>query len=127
MAKKIKPHKKHCISNILKLVSIGILIILILFNHYYYSSLSSLLHITITTLLISLIITIIFLTKQGKKILFLINETKKETKKIHWPHLKETFHTTIIVIIVTIVISLILWGLDNILIRVVSFFTSLRI
>ncbi|QCI23556.1 preprotein translocase subunit SecE [Buchnera aphidicola] len=58
---------------------------------------------------------------------FLIHETKQEIYKITWPNLTETFRTTIIVIITTFIISLILWGLDNILIRLVSFITSLRI
>lgn len=39
---------------------------------------------------------------------------------------QETLHTTLIVAAVTAVMSLILWGLDGILVRLVSFITGLR-
>ncbi|XBC40295.1 MAG: preprotein translocase subunit SecE [Buchnera aphidicola (Nurudea ibofushi)] len=113
--------------NIIKWFVVGILTILTLSNHYYYINLSFPWHIITTIFLFISTISIAFLTKQGKKILLLIYEAKKETKKIIFPKLKETFHTTIIVIIATFIISLILWGLDNILIRFISFITTLRI
>ncbi|XBC38228.1 MAG: preprotein translocase subunit SecE [Buchnera aphidicola (Floraphis choui)] len=112
--------------DIIKWFSIGILVMSALI-HYYYIHLSFILHIIITISLMTLIITITALTKKGKKIISLIHEAKKEIKKITWPSMKETFHTTIIVIIATFIMSLTLWGLDNILIRFVSFVISLRI
>ncbi len=42
-----------------------------------------------------------------------------------WPTRQETLHTTLIVAAVTAVMSLILWGLDGILVRLVSFITGL--
>ncbi|HMI77006.1 MAG TPA: preprotein translocase subunit SecE, partial [Buchnera sp. (in: enterobacteria)] len=59
--------------------------------------------------------------------LYFIYQSKNEIKKIIWPNQKETFYTTFIVVIATICMSLILWGLDNILFRLVSFITHLRL
>ncbi|XBC40798.1 MAG: preprotein translocase subunit SecE [Buchnera aphidicola (Nurudea yanoniella)] len=127
MIKKTKIYNKIKILNIIKWISIGILITLIFLNNYYDFNLSFTLHTIITIFLISSISVLMFSIKKWKKITLLIQETKKETKKITWPSFKETLHTTIIVIIATFLISLILWGLDNFLIRLVSFLISLRI
>jgi preprotein translocase subunit SecE len=70
---------------------------------------------------------ITFSTRKGKEVLHFIYQSKTEIKKIIWPNRKETFYTTFIVAIVTICTSLILWGLDNILFRLVSFVTNLRL
>ncbi|XBC41303.1 MAG: preprotein translocase subunit SecE [Buchnera aphidicola (Nurudea yanoniella)] len=127
MIKKTKIYNKIKILNIIKWISIGILITLIFLNNYYDFNLSFTLHTIITIFLISSISVLMFSIKKWKKITLLIQETKKETKKITWPSFKETLHITIIVIIATFLISLILWGLDNFLIRLVSFLISLRI
>ncbi|XBC44413.1 MAG: preprotein translocase subunit SecE [Buchnera aphidicola (Schlechtendalia peitan)] len=120
-------NKNSKTTNMIKWIIISILIIITLINYYYYINISFLWRIIITISLIAVIIGIIFSTKQGKTASSLIYEAKQETKKIIWPNLKETFNTTIIVIISAFIISLILWGLDNILIRFISFVTRLRI
>jgi len=66
-------------------------------------------------------------TEFGKRILTLSKEATYEVKLITWPNLKETLHITCIVIIVTVLLSLILWGLDNILIILISLVTSIRL
>ena len=53
-------------------------------------------------------------------------EARTEVRKVIWPTRQETLHTTLIVAAVTAVMSLILWGLDGILVRLVSFITGLR-
>lgn len=66
-------------------------------------------------------------TKTGKKMLFLITESKKEIKKIIWPSKKETLYTTFIVSIVTVIMSVLIWGIDNMLFHLVTFITNLRL
>ncbi|XBC41825.1 MAG: preprotein translocase subunit SecE [Buchnera aphidicola (Kaburagia rhusicola rhusicola)] len=126
MTKIIEFYKNSYFLEIIKWFSIGTLILLTFIN-YYCTNLSLLLRVIIIISLISLTAGILYLTKQGKKFFLLIYESKKEIKKITWPNLRETFHTTVIVIIATFIISLSLWGLDNILIQFVSFVTSLRL
>lgn len=64
-------------------------------------------------------------TSKGKVFLDFAKESRTEVRKVVWPTRQETMQTTIIVIIATIIMGLILWGLDAILLRVVSFFTGL--
>ncbi len=61
-----------------------------------------------------------------KATLAFAREARVEMKVI-WPTRQETLQTTLIVAAVTAVMSLILWGLDGILVRLVSFITSLRL
>ncbi|MEA1062600.1 preprotein translocase subunit SecE [Apirhabdus apintestini] len=69
---------------------------------------------------------ILMLTQAGKSTVAFAREAKTEVRKVIWPTRQETLHTTLIVAAVTAVMSLILWGLDGILVRLVSFITGLR-
>lgn len=66
-------------------------------------------------------------TVKGKVFLNFAKESRTEVRKVVWPTRQETMQTTLVVIIATIIMGLILWGLDAILLRVVSFFTGLGI
>ncbi|SFN75379.1 protein translocase subunit secE/sec61 gamma [Izhakiella capsodis] len=69
---------------------------------------------------------IALLTTAGKATVTFAREARTEVRKVIWPTRQETLHTTLIVAAVTAVMSLILWGLDGILVRIVSFITGLR-
>ncbi|ALD15012.1 preprotein translocase subunit SecE [Buchnera aphidicola (Aphis glycines)] len=77
-------------------------------------------------LVICIIYTVIY-TERGKSILLYIKASKSEMQKIIWPKYKETLYTTLIIIFVTIFMSLILWGIDNIIFRLIAFFISLKL
>ncbi len=64
------------------------------------------------------------LTAKGKYCA--LRQRVPKVRKVIWPTRQETLHTTLIVAAVTAVMSLILWGLDGILVRLVSFITGLR-
>ncbi|MCA6222169.1 preprotein translocase subunit SecE [Photorhabdus antumapuensis] len=65
-------------------------------------------------------------TAKGKTTLAFAREARVEMRKVIWPTRQEALHTTLIVAAVTALMSLILWGLDGILVRLVSFITGLR-
>jgi len=71
-------------------------------------------------------VSIALLTSKGKATVAFAREARTEVRKVVWPTRQETLHTTLIVAAVTAVMSLILWGLDGILVRLVSFITGLR-
>ncbi|VFP79883.1 preprotein translocase subunit SecE [Candidatus Erwinia haradaeae] len=81
-------------------------------------------------LIIILIITaasLSLLTAPGKQVLSFIQNSYTEMRRIIWPTPQETLHTTLIVSMVTVIMSLLLWGLDGVLVRFVSFITGLRL
>ncbi len=57
------------------------------------------------------------LTTKGKATVAFAREARTEVRKVIWPTRRKTLHTTLIVAAVTAVMSLILWGLDGILVR----------
>lgn len=67
------------------------------------------------------------MTIKGKQVLQFIYISCKEMQKVVWPSFQETLQTTLIVSLVTLIMSLLLWGLDSLLIRIISFITGLRL
>jgi len=52
-------------------------------------------------------------------------ESRTEVRKVVWPTRQEANQTTLIVLAATLVMALILWGLDGIIVRVVGFITGI--
>lgn len=119
--------KKKYYLEAIKWLIILILLIALVIGNYIYADADPLVKTTLTIFSVILIITIGLTTTQGKLLLIFAREAKIEIYKVIWPSRQETFYTTLIVILVTIIMSLILWGLDSILVRLVSFITNLRL
>ena len=66
-------------------------------------------------------------TVKGSTFLTFAKDSRTEVRKVVWPTRQETTTTTMIVLAATIVMSLILWGLDGIIVEIVSFITGLGI
>ena len=64
-------------------------------------------------------------TTKGGNFLSFAKESRTEVRKVVWPTRQEANQTTIIVLAATLVMSLILWGLDGIIVRVVGFITGI--
>ncbi|QCI16886.1 preprotein translocase subunit SecE [Buchnera aphidicola (Aphis helianthi)] len=127
MSIQISNQKKN--KNIEKIKWIFILInfILCILIHCYFNKINLFIRISLIIFLISCTIAILIYTKKGKAILAYINASKSEMQKIIWPKYKETLYTTFIIIFVTIFMSLLLWGLDSIIFRLIAFIISLRL
>ncbi|QCI20205.1 preprotein translocase subunit SecE [Buchnera aphidicola (Brachycaudus cardui)] len=110
----------------IKWLSVSIFFILSFIINYYFHEIHLLIRIFIISFLFLCAISILLCTKKGKSISSYIKLSKKEMQKIIWPTYKETLYTTLIVISVTIVISLLLWSVDNIIFRLIAFIISLR-
>ncbi|NMP17089.1 MULTISPECIES: preprotein translocase subunit SecE [unclassified Thalassotalea] len=66
-------------------------------------------------------------TDKGRNFFTFAKESRTEVRKVVWPTKQESMQTTGIVIVATLVMSLILWGLDSLLYEIVSFITSLQV
>ena len=66
------------------------------------------------------------LTNQGAKFLSFFKDAKTELRRITWPTRPEATQTTLIVVGVTVLVSLILWGIDSIIVTIVTFLTEWR-
>jgi preprotein translocase subunit SecE len=49
-----------------------------------------------------------------------LSEVRNELKRVTWPSSKEVYATTIVVILVSIFFGLYLWGVDQVILRIVA-------
>jgi preprotein translocase subunit SecE len=66
-------------------------------------------------------------TQKGSAFITFAKESKVEVRKVVWPNRQETVTTTMIVLAATVIMALILWGLDGIIVELVSYITGLGI
>ncbi len=59
-------------------------------------------------------------TEKGQAFWGLLRDAKAEVRKVVWPTRQETVQTTVIVVLVVLLMSLVLWGLDSLLGWIVS-------
>ncbi|AKC32310.1 preprotein translocase subunit SecE [Candidatus Pantoea carbekii] len=103
-----------------------ILFIAAIVGNYIYRDIVLPLRLLAVLILITVALSIALLTKKGKAAVAFIREARTEMRKVIWPTLQETLNTTLIVAIVTAAVSLVLWGLDGMLVRLISVITNLR-
>lgn len=122
--------KKNYNNHLEKIKWIGIILtfFIIFFIYTYFLEIFSYLEKVIIFFSLNIILFFLFLNTKFIKIIytFLIN-TQKEIKNIIWGNKKKSFITTIIIIITTVCISCILWILDNILFKLISWIITLRL
>jgi len=61
--------------------------------------------------LVSLVLAL--LTQQGRAFVDLLRQAQVELRKVVWPTKPETWQTTLIVLVVVLIMSLLLWGMDS--------------
>ncbi|WDI78439.1 preprotein translocase subunit SecE [Candidatus Purcelliella pentastirinorum] len=126
MNAKLGVKKKKRILEYIRWFSIFALIFLLIIDNYFFNVHFWYVHILFLLFTIFMLGLLFSYTDKGKRAISFFYESKLEMYKVVWPTLKKTFYTTLIVLVVTLLLSLILWCLDTILIYFVSFFTKLR-
>ena len=66
-------------------------------------------------------------TEKGRTFITFAKEARTETRKVVWPTRQEAIQTTGIVLVATLIMSLVLWGLDSVLFEVVGFITGVQV
>ena len=66
-------------------------------------------------------------TVKGRLAVAFAKESRIEIRKVVWPTRQEAVQTTGIVLFATLIMSLILWGLDSILFKLVGYITGLQV
>ncbi|CAL4317991.1 preprotein translocase subunit SecE [Buchnera aphidicola] len=64
--------------------------------------------------------------KNFSYIISIFQDAKSEIKNIHYPTIKDTFNTTCIIILISSILAIILWGIDGILFYIMSFTTPFQ-
>ncbi|RXK34382.1 preprotein translocase subunit SecE [Arsenophonus endosymbiont of Bemisia tabaci Asia II 3] len=112
--------------DVAKWVLVAILLVIAIVGNYYFRQCNLALRVIAVVAIAALAGGIALWTAKGKATLAFAREARIEMRKVIWPTRQETLQTTLFVAAVTAVMALILWGLDGILVRLVSFITGLR-
>lgn len=110
----------------LKWLVISSLLVVGLIVNYYYSAQPWPLRLLGWLLLVIIVLVVASQTQQGKQTLNFAREARIELRKVYWPTRQETIQTTLIVGAMVIVLALILWGIDGILMWLISWLMGQR-
>jgi preprotein translocase subunit SecE len=64
--------------------------------------------------MIVLALGLLYVTHQGKGFMGLLKDAQVELRRITWPTKQDTFQTTWIVLVIVLIMSLLLWGIDTV-------------
>ncbi len=110
--------------DILKWVGVFALLAAAVVGNYLYSDISVVLRAAAVIALVAAAAGIAALTQKGKNAISFARESRMEVRKVVWPTRQEATQTTLIVLAVTVVMALVLWGIDGVMVRLVRLVTG---
>ena len=93
-------------------------------NYYYGETVGLLVRVAVILVIAAIAVVSASLTEKGRTFIEFAKDAKTEVRKVVWPTRQETTQTTLIILVVSTVVGLILWGLDGIFVRIVEFITT---
>ena len=120
-----KGEKSKGTNTLLWIIAVALIIVAAVGNTYFAAQLSLVIRVLALVALGAGAVAAAALTNQGQKTIHFIKESRTELRKIIWPTRPEATQTTLIVIAMCVVVSLVLWGIDSIIVRLVAFLTNL--
>ncbi|MEC6815952.1 preprotein translocase subunit SecE [Photobacterium toruni] len=108
----------------LKWVVVFALLAAAVVGNYLYSDVSVVLRSSAVVALVVIAGIFAALTAKGKSVVTFARESRMEVRKVVWPTRQEATQTTFIVLAVTVVMALALWGIDGIMVRLVRLVTG---
>ena len=120
-----KGEKSKGTNTLLWIIAVALIIVAAVGNTYFAAQLSLVVRVLALVALGAGAVAAAALTNQGQKTIHFIKESRTELRTIIWPTRPEATQTTLIVIAMCVVVSLVLWGIDSIIVRLVAFLTNL--
>lgn len=112
--------KSTSILDWIKWIVVACFVVGAIFGNWYYQD-ESLLYRVLGVVAAALVAGFIALqTERGRAFVELVREARVEIRRVVWPTRQETSQTTVVVLILIVIFSLILWGLDSLLSWVVQ-------
>jgi len=105
-------------------VAIVLLAAIIVGNYMFGETVNILIRVGVFLLLAAVAVFSAAMTEKGKTFIGFAKDSRLEVRKVVWPTRQETVQTTLIILAVSVIVGLILWGLDGIFVRLVAFITN---
>ena len=118
--------KSKGVNSVLWVLSIALIAAAAIGNAYFASHFSFVVRILLLVVLLVGGVASAAFTNQGQKAIGFMKDSRHELRKIVWPNRQETTQTTLIVGAMCLVVALALWGIDTIIVSVITFLTNLR-
>jgi len=96
-------------------------------GNYVYGEASVLIRAVAVVVAVAVAGLIAMQTEKGSNALIFAKEARTEVRKVVWPTRQEAIQTTGIVLVVTLLMSLLLWGLDSVLFWLVGLVTGMQV
>lgn len=109
-----------CISEIIKWSGVVVLFMVSIVGNYLCRNYSVVLRGIVVILMTIIAMYVVSVTRIGKLLVKFGKESRAELRQIVWPTYRDGLNTTFVVVAVTVVVSLVLWGLDAIAVNVIS-------
>jgi len=94
--------------------------------NYYFGSVVWAIRAAIGIVWLAVIGVVALQTIQGKAAWQFAKAAKTELRKVVWPTRQETVQTTLVVIVMVSIASLLLWGVDSIVLLIIGWLTGQR-
>lgn len=121
-----KGGKSKGVNTVLWLVAVVLLAVAAVGNAYFASHFSLVVRVLLLVVLLVGAVALAAITNQGQSAIHFMKESRLELRKIVWPTRPEATQTTLIVLAMCVVVALVLWGIDSIIVALITFLTSLR-
>ena len=108
----------------LKWIAVFVLLAAAVVGNYLYGEMSVVIRAAGVVVLIAGALGVAATTTKGKAAISFARESRMEVRKVVWPTRQETMQTALIVLAVSIVMALALWGIDGIMVRLVALATG---
>ncbi|MEI6896016.1 MAG: preprotein translocase subunit SecE [Psychromonas sp.] len=105
-------------------VSIILLVAIIAGNYMYGETVHIVARVLVLLIMAALALFSAAMTGKGKTFVEFAKDSRLEVRKVVWPTRQETVQTTLIILAVSSIVGLVLWGLDGIFVRIVAFITT---
>ncbi len=111
----------------LKWVVVAVLLSAAIGGNFYYGQESVLLRAIGVVFAVGVAGLLAMQTLKGRTAVAFAKESRTEVRKVVWPTRQEAIQTTGIVLVVTLLMSLLLWGLDSVLFWLVGLITGMKV
>ena len=109
------------LADILKWVVVIALLATAVVGNHYFSEETLLIRVVAILVIGALAFFIASKTNKGTTALGFAKEARIEGRKVVWPTRQETVQTTLVIMVAVVFMSLLLWGIDAVLVKIVAF------
>lgn len=105
-------------------ITVILLVAIIVGNYMFGETVHVVARVLVLLVMAALAVLSAAMTGKGKTFIGFAKDSRLEVRKVVWPTRQETVQTTLIILAVSTIVGLVLWGLDGIFVRLVAFITT---